>query len=137
MNNFVKIVVGVVVLFVLVLICFFVMYNKKSVQPQQEHDTFYYNVEDINGTVSCKHDLGIRPSETPPHSIIILKIAKKEYNDGIPKNINTPKFVKMGMHYHNLKWELTPENIKDEGDYYSFEVKVPHHGKLSRKEEVA
>lgn len=93
--------------------------------PPPPQDTFYYKVIDGAGNESCNHDSGIRPSKTPENTILRLQVLKREYNDGKPTDLATPTTIKLGMHYNDLKWSLTPQDIQDAGVYYIVDVIAP------------
>lgn len=91
---------------------------------------FYFSVTDIDGVISSIHNSGIKPSQTPPRGVITLQILKTEYNNGIAKQINTPKTIKLGMNPRDLKWSITPIDIENLDLYYLVRIESPKENPL-------
>ncbi len=106
----------------LIIIWVLAKYIRSAPPPQ---DTFYYKVIDSAGTESCNHDSGIRPSKTPEGETIQLQVLKKEYNDGKSVELCFPQTIKLGLHYNDLRWTLSPTKVEDAGLYYIVDITAP------------
>lgn len=97
----------------------------KYIKSYPSEDTYYFSVTDVEGVVSCIHDSGIKPSQTPPSSIISLQILKSEYNNGKKTDISTPLIIRLGNHPKNLKWSISPMSIDENDIYYIVKLQSP------------
>lgn len=93
-------------------------------KPGVIHDTLYYRITDVSGTVGSIHDSGIKPSKNKHKHNLVIRATIHEFNDGIETILNLPQKIEVGQSFSELKNIITldPSNIQNHKTHYSITI---------------